>query len=76
MLQAEGIRSVALPKLGYGLGGLDWNAVRPLIETILGDLEGWRWGYEGRRGSLMLNLFTNTTSCRKWERVSSSRLLG
>lgn len=39
VLQAEGIRSVALPKLGCGLGGLDWNTVRSLIETILGDLE-------------------------------------
>jgi O-acetyl-ADP-ribose deacetylase (regulator of RNase III) len=40
VLLAEGIRSVALPKLGCGLGGLDWDAVRPLIESILGDLEG------------------------------------
>lgn len=39
VLLAEGIRSVALPKLGCGLGGLDWNKVRPLIDTILGDLE-------------------------------------
>jgi O-acetyl-ADP-ribose deacetylase (regulator of RNase III) len=31
---------VALPKLGCGLGGLDWNTVRPLIEQALGDLEG------------------------------------
>lgn len=39
VLLAEGIRSVALPKLGCGLGGLDWETVRPLIESILGDLE-------------------------------------
>jgi O-acetyl-ADP-ribose deacetylase (regulator of RNase III) len=32
------IRSVALPPLGCGNGGLDWGAVRPLIETTLGDL--------------------------------------
>jgi O-acetyl-ADP-ribose deacetylase (regulator of RNase III) len=40
VLLAEGIASVALPKLGCGLGGLDWNTVRPLIEQALGDLEG------------------------------------
>jgi len=27
------IRSLALPALGCGLGGLDWKTVRPLIET-------------------------------------------
>jgi O-acetyl-ADP-ribose deacetylase (regulator of RNase III) len=40
VLLAEGIASIALPKLGCGLGGLDWYTVRPLIESILGDLEG------------------------------------
>lgn len=49
VLLAEGIRSVALPKLGCGLGGLDWNKVRPLIDTILGDLEDVEVVvYEGR----------------------------
>jgi O-acetyl-ADP-ribose deacetylase (regulator of RNase III) len=33
------IGSVALPPLGCGNGGLDWNAVRPLIEKVLGDLD-------------------------------------
>ena len=35
-LDAFGLKG---PKLGCGLGGLDWNAVRPLIEQTLGDLE-------------------------------------
>ena len=30
-IKALGIRSVAIPKLGCGLGGLDWNKVRPFI---------------------------------------------
>jgi hypothetical protein len=28
-----------LAKSGGGLGGLDWDTVRPLIESILGDLD-------------------------------------
>ncbi len=27
-----GIRSIAIPSLGCGLGGLDWEKVRPMIE--------------------------------------------
>jgi O-acetyl-ADP-ribose deacetylase (regulator of RNase III) len=34
------IRSVAVPPLGCGLGGLDWDEVRPLIENSLGRLHG------------------------------------
>jgi O-acetyl-ADP-ribose deacetylase (regulator of RNase III) len=34
------IRSIALPPLGAGNGGLDWQEVRPEIEHALGDLEG------------------------------------
>jgi O-acetyl-ADP-ribose deacetylase (regulator of RNase III) len=37
-LQHEKIRSIALPRLATGAGGLDWKDVRPLIETNLGDL--------------------------------------
>lgn len=33
-----GIKSIALPPLGCGNGGLTWNQVRPLIERALGDL--------------------------------------
>jgi O-acetyl-ADP-ribose deacetylase (regulator of RNase III) len=33
------IRSVAVPPLGSGLGGLDWRDVRPRIEAALGSLE-------------------------------------
>lgn len=36
----KGIRSVAVPPLGCGNGGLDWRNVRPLIEEALGGLEG------------------------------------
>jgi O-acetyl-ADP-ribose deacetylase (regulator of RNase III) len=33
-----GIRSIAVPPLGCGQGGLDWQEVRPMIEAALGDL--------------------------------------
>lgn len=36
--EAMGIRSLALPKLGAGLGGLRWDDVKKLIEKHLGSL--------------------------------------
>lgn len=33
------IRSIAIPPLGCGLGGLAWEQVRPAIAGALGDLE-------------------------------------
>ncbi|MFA5468946.1 MAG: macro domain-containing protein [Sphaerochaetaceae bacterium] len=35
----EKIKSIALPPLGCGLGGLDWNDVRPLIEEFAKSFE-------------------------------------
>lgn len=32
------IKTVAVPALGCGLGGLDWNQVRPMIEKAFGRL--------------------------------------
>lgn len=37
-LARGGIRSLALPRLATGVGGLDWKDVRPLIQQHLGDL--------------------------------------
>jgi O-acetyl-ADP-ribose deacetylase (regulator of RNase III) len=36
---ARGIRSIAIPPLGAGLGGLNWQDVRSRIEKRLGDLD-------------------------------------
>jgi O-acetyl-ADP-ribose deacetylase (regulator of RNase III) len=37
-IETNGVRSIALPPLGSGNGGLDWSDVRPRIESALGDL--------------------------------------
>lgn len=37
-VRARGIRSIAIPPLGAGLGGLDWSDVRPRIEAALRDV--------------------------------------
>lgn len=37
-IRRRGIRSIAIPPLGSGLGGLNWGDVRPRIEAALRDL--------------------------------------
>lgn len=39
VIEELGIRSIALPPLGCGLGGLDWADVRPLIERKLANVD-------------------------------------
>lgn len=41
----RGIRSIAVPPLGCGQGGLQWSTVRPLIEASLGGLDSVIWLY-------------------------------
>jgi O-acetyl-ADP-ribose deacetylase (regulator of RNase III) len=38
-IRTRRIRSIAVPALGSGLGGLDWSAVRPRIAGTLGSLK-------------------------------------
>ncbi len=38
IVNKEKIESLALPRLATGVGGLEWDEVRPLIEHQLGDL--------------------------------------
>lgn len=37
-VRSRGIRSIAVPPLGSGLGGLDWAQVKPLIERAMAEL--------------------------------------
>jgi O-acetyl-ADP-ribose deacetylase (regulator of RNase III) len=39
-IRKRGIRTIAIPPLGSGLGGLNWAEVRPRIEAALTDLPG------------------------------------
>lgn len=39
VIRQKGIRSIAIPPLGCGNGGLDWHDVKPLIATALEGLE-------------------------------------
>jgi O-acetyl-ADP-ribose deacetylase (regulator of RNase III) len=39
LIDEEGFTSLALPRLATGVGGLDWDEVRPLIDNYLGDLD-------------------------------------
>ena len=38
LIEAEKFRSLALPRLATGVGGLDWDEVKPLVEKHIGDL--------------------------------------
>lgn len=42
VIESLNIRSIALPPLGCGHGGLEWSEVRPLIEAALDPLPGVR----------------------------------
>ena len=40
---ARGLKSVAIPALGSGLGGLEWSQVYPVIERSLSELPDIKW---------------------------------
>lgn len=35
MIKSQNIKSIAIPPLGAGNGGLDWNLVKPMITNAL-----------------------------------------
>ena len=39
IVEKEKLTSLALPRLATGVGGLDWAAVKPLVEQHLGSLK-------------------------------------
>lgn len=70
VIEREGIRSIAIPPLGCGNGGLDWSQVRPHIERALGDLPGVEVvAYEPTRR------YQNVAKHRGVERLTPARAL-
>jgi O-acetyl-ADP-ribose deacetylase (regulator of RNase III) len=45
-IQARGIRSIAIPPLGAGLGGLNWSEVRARIESVVRSIPDVRVVFE------------------------------
>ncbi len=45
-LQSKAIKSIAIPPLGCGNGGLQWDKVKALIEKYLAPLDTEAWVYE------------------------------
>ena len=43
---AEGITSIAVPRIGVGYGGLSWKKVRAIVEAVFGDWPGTLVVYE------------------------------
>jgi O-acetyl-ADP-ribose deacetylase (regulator of RNase III) len=46
LADAEGLRSIAMPRIGVGYGGLSWKKVRSIIERMFGDWSGTLVVYE------------------------------
>jgi O-acetyl-ADP-ribose deacetylase (regulator of RNase III) len=46
LADAEGVRSIAVPRIGVGYGGLSWKKVRPIVERVFGDWPGTLVVYE------------------------------
>ena len=42
----EGIRSIAMPRIGAGYGGLSWNKIRPIAEQVFNSWPGKLYVYE------------------------------
>jgi O-acetyl-ADP-ribose deacetylase (regulator of RNase III) len=43
---AESVRSIAMPRIGAGYGGLSWKKVRAIIDEVFGDWAGSLYVYE------------------------------
>ena len=42
----QGIRSIAMPRVGAGYGGLPWNRIKSIIERVFNDWPGTLYVYE------------------------------
>lgn len=74
----KGIKSIAFPQIGSGLGGLNWFEVESLIENILGstDLEIELYSYSDEKAPYIENLeaLFNNNTLEKIESVTKIKL--
>jgi O-acetyl-ADP-ribose deacetylase (regulator of RNase III) len=64
-IQKHSIKSIAMPALGCGNGGLDWHQVKPLIINKLSDLENVEFIiYEPNVKSVSVNKEKNKTNIK------------
>ncbi|GIK09060.1 MAG TPA: macro domain-containing protein [Anaerolineales bacterium] len=62
VIHEKQIRSIAIPPLGCGFGGLDWNEVRPIILAALEqvpDVDVWLYAPEGAPEAEKMAVGTN-----------------
>ncbi|WAS97435.1 type II toxin-antitoxin system antitoxin DNA ADP-ribosyl glycohydrolase DarG [Nannocystis punicea] len=64
-VQGRGIRSIAVPPLGCGLGGLSWDDVRPRIERAFADLPDVRVLVYGPAGAPAADVMARSVSVPK-----------
>ena len=46
LADAEGVRSIAIPRIGVGYGGLSWRKVKAIVERVFADWSGRLVVYE------------------------------
>jgi O-acetyl-ADP-ribose deacetylase (regulator of RNase III) len=49
LADAESVRSIAMPRIGVGYGGLSWPRVREIAERVFADWYGTIYVYEAYR---------------------------
>lgn len=49
LAEAEGVPSIAIPRIGAGYGGLSWQKVRVIVERVFADWPGALYVYEEYR---------------------------
>jgi len=72
VLREKNIRSVAIPPLGSGLGGLNWDEVKPRIEAALASVDDVKVSIYGPGGAPMSEqMVPNLPKCPKQNRIDS-----